>query len=353
MNHYSSFSSLVLLLFLLQQILPFEVFSPSSFLSYSSIRICDESEVIGKQKVETKRQILKPETREKMSPLASFASILLARNRGGGGRGSVALRRLLFSSRGRGERTTPFPFPRWYHSADASAESVVAAGVMRKETTFSITNRNARKNARKSRFFSFAPFSSSFTTETNDDDVKTQEHEFKAETSRLLDIVTNSLYQEKEVFLRELISNSSDALEKRRHEAIKDVSEFGLKGVQDDLEFRIKISTREEEDGKELKLIVEDNGIGMSEEELTRNLGTIAKSGSKEFLENLSGGKGNDAASNIIGKFGVGFYSAFMVGKKVEVHTSNGKESFVWASEGTGKFTVSKSNEAPREVHRQ
>jgi len=348
MNHYSSFSSLVLLLFLLQQILPFEVFSPSSFLSYSSIRICDESEVIGKQKVETKRQILKPETREKMSPLASFASILLARNRGGGGRGSVALRRLLFSSRGRGERTTPFPFPRWYHSADASAESVVAAGVMRKETTFSITNRNARKNARKSRFFSFAPFSSSFTTETNDDDVKTQEHEFKAETSRLLDIVTNSLYQEKEVFLRELISNSSDALEKRRHEAIKDVSEFGLKGVQDDLEFRIKISTREEEDGKELKLIVEDNGIGMSEEELTRNLGTIAKSGSKEFLENLSGGKGNDAASNIIGKFGVGFYSAFMVGKKVEVHTSNGKESFVWASEGTGKFTVSKSNEAPK-----
>ena len=287
-----------------------------------------------------------------MSPLmASFASSLLARNRGGR-RGSVAIRRLLFSSRERGETTTPFPpFPRWYHrSADASAESVVAAGVMRKEPTFSTTKNNARNTARKSRFFSFAPFSStsSFTTETNDDDVKTQEHEFKAETSRLLDIVTNSLYQEKEVFLRELISNSSDALEKRRHEAIKDASEYGLKGVQDDLEFRIKISTREEEDGKELKLIVEDNGIGMSEEELTRNLGTIAKSGSKEFLENLSGGKGNDAASNIIGKFGVGFYSAFMVGKKVEVHTSNGKESFVWASEGTGKFTVSKSNEAPK-----
>ena len=86
----------------------------------------------------------------------------------------------------------------------------------------------------------------------------------------------------------------------------------------------------------------------MSEEELTRNLGTIAKSGSKEFLENLSGGKGGtDAASNIIGKFGVGFYSAFMVGKKVEVHTSNGKESFVWAGR-YGKFTVSKSIEAPK-----
>ena len=153
------------------------------------------------------------------------------------------------------------------------------------------------------------------------------------------------------MFLRELISNSSDALEKRRHEAIKDVSEYGLKGVQDDLEFRIKISTVEEEDGKELKLIVEDNGIRMSEEELTRNLGTIAKSGSKEFLENLSGGKGGtDAASNIIGKFGVGFYSAFMVGKKVEVHTSNGKESFVWASEGTGSSpSVNRSRRQSRE----
>jgi len=171
----------------------------------------------------------------------------------------------------------------------------------------------------------------------------------------LLDIVTNSLYQEKEVFLRELISNSSDALEKRRHEAIKDSERYGLKGKEeDDAEFRIKISTVEEDDGKRLKLIIEDNGIGMSEEELTRNLGTIAKSGSKEFLENLSNGGGSnattkeEAASNIIGKFGVGFYSAFMVGKKVEVHTSNGKESFVWASEGTGKFTVSKSNEAPK-----
>jgi len=306
-------------------------------------------------------RFFRAETLEKMSPLASLASALLARNGGNRGRGSVALRRRLFSSLfGRGERTFT-PFPRWYHhhhsADDASAESVVAAGVMRKETTRSIAtnNNNARKSAsRKSRFFSAALFSSSFTTKTTETtktttNVKTlEEHEFKAETSRLLDIVTNSLYQEKEVFLRELISNSSDALEKRRHEAIKDADEFGLKGVQDDLEFRIKISTEEEEDGKALKLIVEDNGIGMSEEELTRNLGTIAKSGSKEFLENLSGAKENDAASNIIGKFGVGFYSAFMVGKKVEVHTSNGKESFVWASEGTGKFTVSKSNEAPK-----
>ena len=147
------------------------------------------------------RRFFRAETREIMSPplMASFAPSLLARNRGGR-RGSVALRRLLFSSWERGETTTPFPpFPRWSHrSADASsAESVVAAGVMRKEPTCSTTKRNARKNARKSRFFSFAPFSSSASSssETNpEDDVKTREHEFKAETSRLLDIVTNSLY---------------------------------------------------------------------------------------------------------------------------------------------------------------
>ena len=188
-----------------------------------------------------------------------------------------------------------------------------------------------------------------------------KEHEFKAETARLLDIVTNSLYQEKEVFLRELISNASDALEKRRHEAIKDAGRYGFTDAEKESEFRIKISTveeKEEETGTSsspsMKLIIEDNGIGMSEEELTKNLGTIAKSGSKEFLENLAGKGGGiettkeEAASNIIGKFGVGFYSAFMVGKKVEVHTSNGNESFVWTSEGTGKFTVSESNEAPK-----
>ena len=155
----------------------------------------------------------------------------------------------------------------------------------------------------------------------------------------------------KEVFLRELISNASDALEKRRHEAIKDAGRYGFTDAEKESEFRIKISTveeKEEETGTSsspsMKLIIEDNGIGMSEEELTKNLGTIAKSGSKEFLENLAGKGGGiettkeEAASNIIGKFGVGFYSAFMVGKKVEVHTSNGNESFVWTSEGTGSL---------------
>jgi TNF receptor-associated protein 1 len=181
-------------------------------------------------------------------------------------------------------------------------------------------------------------------------------YEFIAETSRLLDIVTNSLYQEKEVFLRELISNASDALEKRRHEAQKDAKTFGLQGNNEegtqDSEFAIRIRTIEE--NKTLKLIIEDNGIGMSKEELIRNLGTIARSGSKEFLENLNKNEKTSSsttttttAGNIIGKFGVGFYSAFMVGSKVEVHTSNGNESSVWESEGIGKFTVSPSNEAP------
>ena len=192
-----------------------------------------------------------------------------------------------------------------------------------------------------------------------------KEHEFKAETARLLDIVTNSLYQEKEEFLRELISNEKrktrNFLEKRRPKAIKgERRSMGSRTQRKSrsLGLRYRRWRRKEETGTSsspsMKLIIEDNGIGMSEEELTKNLGTIAKSGSKEFLENLAGKGGGiettkeEAASNIIGKFGVGFYSAFMVGKKVEVHTSNGNESFVWTSEGTGKFTVSESNEAPK-----
>ena len=234
----------------------------------------------------------------------------------------------------------------------------------RTRTTRTIATPQIREKRSQSRFCEDTKAAAVRTRKTLSSAAATlasKEHEFKAETARLLDIVTNSLYQEKEVFLRELISNASDALEKRRHEAIKDAGRYGFTDAEKESEFRIKISTveeKEEETGTSsspsMKLIIEDNGIGMSEEELTKNLGTIAKSGSKEFLENLAGKGGGiettkeEAASNIIGKFGVGFYSAFMVGKKVEVHTSNGNESFVWTSEGTGKFTVSESNEAPK-----
>ena len=122
---------------------------------------------------------------------------------------------------------------------------------------------------------------------------------FQAETKRLLDIVTNSLYADKEVFLRELVSNASDALEKARHAALQSGGDPGA--------LEIKITT-DDEDGA--RLVVEDSGVGMTREELVGNLGTIARSGSKAFLDGMQGESGGaDAAANIIGKFGVGFYA--------------------------------------------
>lgn len=163
---------------------------------------------------------------------------------------------------------------------------------------------------------------------------------FQAETKRLLDIVTNSLYADKEVFLRELVSNASDALEKARHEA--------LRAGEDPGALEIKIST-DDEDGS--TLVVEDTGIGMTREELVENLGTIARSGSKAFLEGVEkdGSAGGEAAANIIGKFGVGFYASFMVSDKVEVITSAGKtrgdgKAWKWSSAGDGTFTIEEAS---------
>jgi TNF receptor-associated protein 1 len=121
---------------------------------------------------------------------------------------------------------------------------------------------------------------------------------FQAETKRLLDIVTNSLYADKEVFLRELVSNASDALEKARHAALERGEDPGT--------LEIKITTDDENGAR---LVVEDSGVGMTRDELVENLGTIARSGSKAFLDGIQGGEGADAAANIIGKFGVGFYA--------------------------------------------
>ena len=142
---------------------------------------------------------------------------------------------------------------------------------------------------------------------------KTTSHEFQAETKQVLDIVVNSLYKDKEIFVRELISNASDALEKLRQTQLTEKDIF-----DDNLELEVSIST----DDSTNQLIIQDFGIGMSEEELIKNLGTIAHSGSKEFMEALKqDGEKNDA---LIGKFGVGFYSVFMVSEKVEVFTAPG-----------------------------
>ena len=133
---------------------------------------------------------------------------------------------------------------------------------------------------------------------------------FQAEVSKLLNIVAHSLYSEREVFLRELISNAADACDKLRYLALTDE-----KLVSGDNEFKVKIAA----DKKVKTLVISDNGIGMNEADLDDNLGTIARSGTGAFVENLSGDEKQDVG--LIGQFGVGFYSAFMVAEKVEVLT--------------------------------
>lgn len=156
-------------------------------------------------------------------------------------------------------------------------------------------------------------------------------HEFQAETRKLLDIVINSLYTEKDVFVRELISNAADALEKFRHESLTAEEVF-----DDHLPLEISIELDEENKS----LTITDTGIGMSREELENNLGTIAHSGSSTFLTELAEAAKKDVS--LIGQFGVGFYSAFMAGKRVRVQSrswdkSEGNE---WVSDGTGAFTI-------------
>merc|ERR1712176_111036 len=133
-----------------------------------------------------------------------------------------------------------------------------------------------------------------------------EKHEFQAEVNRLMDIIINSLYTDKQVFLRELISNAADALEKARFHSVQDET---FLGDTKDLEVKIEHDT----DAKTISII--DTGLGMTKADLINNLGTVAKSGTTNFLEAMA--EGGDA--NLIGQFGVGFYSAFLVADKVSV----------------------------------
>jgi molecular chaperone HtpG len=161
-------------------------------------------------------------------------------------------------------------------------------------------------------------------------------HPFQAEVSRLLHLMVHSVYTEKDVFLRELISNASDACDKLRYEAIANPAL-----IADDSRFAIRIETDKEAG----RLIVSDNGIGMNEAELAENLGTIARSGTRAFLDRL--GKDGEN-SGLIGQFGVGFYAAFMVADRIEVISHKAGESAVWlwASDGTSGFTIEPASEA-------
>jgi molecular chaperone HtpG len=162
-----------------------------------------------------------------------------------------------------------------------------------------------------------------------------QKFEFQAEIKQLLDIVIHSLYTEKEIFIRELVSNASDALEKLRHTQLTEKEIF-----DDKLELEINVTT----DDKAKTLTIQDYGIGMSRAELVENLGTIAHSGSKAFLKAL--GEGGAKNSNLIGQFGVGFYSAFMVAKSVKVYSHSwraGEAGHVWTSDGSGSYEIDAS----------
>ena len=158
-------------------------------------------------------------------------------------------------------------------------------------------------------------------------------HGFQAEVKQLLQLMIHSLYSNKEIFLRELISNASDAADKLRFEALTDKALF-----ETDAELKISVAF----DPKARTVTISDNGIGMSRDEVIANIGTIAKSGTREFLNNLTGDQAKDA--NLIGQFGVGFYSAFVVADKVTVITRRAAQpagsGVRWESDGGGEYTL-------------
>ena len=162
---------------------------------------------------------------------------------------------------------------------------------------------------------------------------------FETEVGKILQIVANSLYSEKEIFLREVISNASDACDRLRYLAITQPELTG-----DDSDFRVEISV----DRKKKLLIIDDNGIGMNRDALVDDLGTIARSGSSAFIDQLTGENNKDVA--LIGQFGVGFYSCFMVADKIEVLSRRAGEDtgWRWTSDGQGQFTIGEAEKATR-----
>ncbi|TGG88677.1 molecular chaperone HtpG [Geotoga petraea] len=160
-----------------------------------------------------------------------------------------------------------------------------------------------------------------------------EKKQFQTETKQLLNLMINSIYTHKEIFLRELISNASDAIDKMKFESLKDPEI-----LENDTVFKIFIDV----DEKNKKIIIEDNGIGMSYDDVVENLGTIAKSGTKAFMEQLKNEKSDQETLEMIGQFGVGFYSAFMVADKVTVETKKWNEDngVKWESDGSGEYEI-------------
>jgi len=160
----------------------------------------------------------------------------------------------------------------------------------------------------------------------------TEKREFQAETKQLLDIVVHSLYTDKEIFVRELVSNASDALEKLRHLKLTEKEIF-----DEGLNLEINITT----DDKANAFTIQDFGVGMTRDELIENLGTIAHSGSKQFLQALQ--EGGEKSASLIGQFGVGFYAVFMAAKEVKVYSRSwrkGEPGHCWRSDGSGSYEI-------------
>jgi len=162
---------------------------------------------------------------------------------------------------------------------------------------------------------------------------KKETHAFEADVAKLLHMMVHSVYSDRDVFLRELISNSADACERLRYEAIASPALLGS-----DSTFRITLAI----DADKKTLTVEDNGVGMNREELVHELGTIAHSGTRAFLEKVEASKTDGAGAALIGQFGVGFYSAFMVADKVDVisRRAGSEEAWQWSSDGKGTYSV-------------
>lgn len=168
---------------------------------------------------------------------------------------------------------------------------------------------------------------------------KPQTHAFQTEISQLLDLMINSLYSQKEIFLRELISNSSDAIDKRRFEALTDASL-----LNDEEELAVTITTNKDDN----TLTISDNGIGMNHDEVIDNIGTIARSGTKKFMQAIDESKKEGDDVSLIGQFGVGFYSVFMVADKVSLVTrrAGSEQGTSWESDGKGEFTIADADNA-------